>query len=224
MARSITSPAPAPHRRQAGHGLGEGPEARLGGVRAVLAVGGDSQDDERRVGCTQVAGGEVPALERAWAEVLDEDVELGDPASQQVLAFGAAQIEGDTALASAQCLPVETHAVLLGPEAADVIAGSWHLDLDDVGSVVTQDGGRERGGDHGREVQHAQAVQEGLALGRVHDRVHDEVRRLQEFMTRLSRPRSNSLGGIAPTASCVVVPCSPSTLQMLSIRRRLRWV
>ena len=72
-------------------------ETRPGGVRAVLAEHRDPHGDEARIAR---GGADVPLLQRAGPEVLDDDVGGRRESPVEILAFGRAQVERD-ALAAA---------------------------------------------------------------------------------------------------------------------------
>ena len=71
--------------RPAGERLGQRPEAGLVAQRPVLAPAGDAHHDQAGVLGRQLLVAEVPALERAGPEVLDQDVGVTDEALQDLL-------------------------------------------------------------------------------------------------------------------------------------------
>src|SRR5205085_315086 len=75
------------------HRFGDGGETGALGVRAGLPVAGDARDHEPRVDLPEALRPEVPLLERAGTEVLDEDVAVLDQLEQQLLAALDTQIE-----------------------------------------------------------------------------------------------------------------------------------
>ena len=67
-------------------GLGDRPEPGLLAERACLAVAGDADHDEPRIGRDEVLGIQVPLLEPAGSEVLDEHVALErEPANERLV-------------------------------------------------------------------------------------------------------------------------------------------
>ena len=139
-------------RGEPAHRLGKGAESRTTGVRADLAEPGDAGQDETRVVRRELRVAQAPALERAGAEVLDDDVGVGDETAEHVLALGRAEVERDPALVSVDDLGPEADAVLTRPMGAHRVAPGV-FDLDDVGAEVAQHGGRQGTGEQRRDVE-----------------------------------------------------------------------
>src|SRR4029079_4637584 len=114
---------------------------------------------------------DVPLLERAGPEVLDDDVGLAGEPAEQVLAVGLAEVERDAPPAASLDGPEQRVArALLGgrrriqrirrherPDLAHEVAGARLLDLHELGALLGQQPGAERRGDAGTEVEHPQA-------------------------------------------------------------------
>ena len=139
---------------------------RLG---AVLAEDADAHGDQA---AGQNAGVDVPALQGAGAEVLAQHVGVGGQLPEQLLAPGLAQIEGDRLAAPALDGPKQRVGVVApvprgrlvagvgeGADGAHGIAGAGLFDLDDLGALLAEDAGAERGGDPSAHVEHPQPGQ-----------------------------------------------------------------
>ena len=127
-------------------------------------------------------GRDVPLLERAGPEVLDEHVGGRREPAEEVLALGRAQVERDALAAAAfdrpeqRVLAVGVAGVDERPDLAHEVAAARLLDLDDLGALLAEQPGAERRGDARAEVEHAQARERTgqrcscplLALHRVH--------------------------------------------------------
>ena len=152
---------------QAAHRLGDRGVPGQRRVGPGLPVAGDAAEDEARVGRGEAVVAQVPALEGAGAEVLDDDVGVRDQLQQHLLAARAAQVEGDAALVAPEDGPHEAVAVVVAlAPLADRVRAAGGLDLDDVGAVVTEDPRGERARDDRAHLQHAQA-REGAGDGGV---------------------------------------------------------
>ena len=121
--------------------------------RAVLAEGGDAHDDEPRI---EIRGRDVPALEGARAEVLDDHICRGRESPEQFLALGLAQVERDALAAAALDGPEQRVAVLERTDLAHEVARAGLLDLDDLGTHLAELSRAERRGDARTEIEHAQ--------------------------------------------------------------------
>ena len=136
-------------------------EAGPGRVRAVLPERADADDDERRV---EIRGADVPLLERAGPEVLDDDVRSRGQPSEEVLPFVAPEVEGD-ALAPASLYCPEERVALASVglhERADLaheVAAPRLLDLDDLCAHLAEQSGAERRRDARAQVEDAQALE-----------------------------------------------------------------
>src|SRR2546429_384695 len=71
--------------------LGEGPEPGPVAVGAGLAPAGHAHHDQAGIRGAELVVAEVPALERAGPEVLDEDVGVGGELPQDQLSLGGLQ-------------------------------------------------------------------------------------------------------------------------------------
>ncbi|MNC88201.1 hypothetical protein D3C83_39930 [compost metagenome] len=102
----------------------------------------------------QVLVAQAPFLERAGAEILDHDVELGNQALQQLARLGLAEVERGDALVAQDARGIERFPVHGGVELAHRVAFGG-LDLHYLGAEVGEQP-RAEGAGHGRaELQHA---------------------------------------------------------------------
>ena len=63
--------------------------------RARLSIGADPKHHEARIDFRKLVVAKTPALERAWTEVFENHVGLGDQFAEYGSALGRAQVEGD---------------------------------------------------------------------------------------------------------------------------------
>ena len=116
-----------------------------------------------RVDLPELVGREVPALERARPEVLDEHVALGHEAAQQVLALLHAKVERDELLVARLHGPPQAAALeVAAAPVAQRVAAIGRLDLDDLGAEVAEDPADERAGEEDAELDDAHAEQRSL--------------------------------------------------------------
>ena len=95
---------------QAAHRLADRAEAGAARVGPGLPVAGDADHDEARVGGGELLPAEVPFLERARAEILDQEVGLRGELEQEPLPLGLAQVERDRFLVARDDRPPERRA------------------------------------------------------------------------------------------------------------------
>jgi hypothetical protein len=152
LARKSVDVADAAHR------LRHGGEARPRCVRPGLAVAGDARDDESRVHLPELVRPDPPLLERAGAEVLDEDVAVLDEVEQQLLPSLLPQVECDALLVARLHRPPEGAPLVarLAPLAQRVRLPRW-LDLDDLGAHVAEQPAGEGTGEQHAELDDADA-------------------------------------------------------------------
>jgi hypothetical protein len=134
---------------EAAHRLGERAEARPVLVRTGLAEARHADHGESGRKRAQPLVSEVPALEGAGAEALDQDISPGrlDQAAEQRLPGRLAERQGDRLLVAGKLLPGERNAVLAAPEMAALVAADRVLDLDHLGAEIAEDHGDGRAGD-----------------------------------------------------------------------------
>ena len=100
-----------------------------------------------RVDLAQPVVAEAPPLQRAGAEVLHDDVGLGDQPAEDLLALLAPQVQGDRPLVAAHDRPPQRVAVRLLPAPlAHRVAAAGRLHLDHVGAQVAEQLADERPG------------------------------------------------------------------------------
>src|SRR5262249_6716958 len=136
-------------------------EARTRRVRAVLPERADAHEDELRV---EVAGTDVPLLERARPEVLDHDVSRRRKPAEEVLTPLLPQIDRHALAAAALDGPEQRVAgtVVALDERADLaheVARAGLFDLDDLRAHLSHDPGAERRRDAGTEVEDAHPLE-----------------------------------------------------------------
>ena len=155
----VGGPSAGPHLvGEPGHRLGEGAERSPLGVRSELPEAADAQHDEVGVDLEQLVGSDVPAFHDAGPEVLDEHVGVFDEAAQDLLALGLGEVECDGPLVAGDHLRPQAVAVLVVAVGAGRVAVGV-LDLDDVGAVVAEQHGGDRGGVDGAKVEDPDAGQ-----------------------------------------------------------------
>ena len=152
--------------------LGDRAEGRLVAHRPGLAVAGDADDDEARIRGHERLGVEVPLLEAAGPEVLDEDVALERQLPHHGLVRRVMQVRDDRPLAAGlHEMPQRVALVPAHAPAPQRVAGSGLLDLDDIRPEVGQHPPGERPGDERAELEDAEVRQRsgcrfGLPLSR----------------------------------------------------------
>ncbi len=155
------------HVREATHRLGEGAEAGPCGIWTLLAKAGKAQQHETRVDLLETLRSDAPPLEGAGPEVLDDHISPLSQTDEHFGAFRVAEVDCNGSLVARDLLPPKGDPVKLNPVTAQVVAGDGMLDLDDVGSEVTEDLAAQRPGKDGRSVDHPHSSQ---ALGCIHRR------------------------------------------------------
>ena len=145
--------------REAAHGLGQGPEARSVTRGAAPAVAADVEHHQARVPGVDRLVVDAPAGEGTGAVADDQHVSAVQELVEEVLALGLTEVEGDTSLVPADTLPHQADAVLAVPPSAERVAGARLLDLDDLGTELTQRGGDHRSGHQRGRVDHPQPGQ-----------------------------------------------------------------
>src|SRR5690606_21011885 len=96
--------------------------------------------------------GEVPALEGAGTEVLDQYVGIGEDALEQLLTFRGGQVDRCRALVAGQDLPPQANTILGVSVPAGRVAASRVFDLDHVGTEVAHAHGCRRAREQRRDV------------------------------------------------------------------------
>jgi hypothetical protein len=139
------------------HGLAYAAEAGPLGVGPGLAVAGDANDDQARVLGQQAGRIEVPALQRAWPEVLDQDVGAGDEIAGHRLPLRAPQVEAEGLLVARDHFPPDRG--LSPAPGAHGIAGAGLFELDHLRAHVAEQLAAERAGDQLARLHHPQALQ-----------------------------------------------------------------
>ena len=85
-------------RHQAGGGLDDEVVARSVGERAIGAIAADGEMHEPRIEAVQLVVGETKPCQAADAEVLDQDVALGEEPRQHLATSGLLEVEAESAL------------------------------------------------------------------------------------------------------------------------------
>ena len=150
----------AVHVPQTADRLGHRGVTGLVGIRTGLAVAGHSDQNDARVALAQNLITQVPLLQCAGPEVLDDDVAALGEVTEEFPTAGRAQIERDALLVAGVHRPEEMMSVDLGlPPGADRIRRAGWLDLDDLGAHVAEQSGGERPGDQRADFEHPNTVQ-----------------------------------------------------------------
>jgi hypothetical protein len=139
--------------------FGDGGKPRTLGQRAGLPEGGDARDDEFRVGLIEDLRAEAPFLQRARAEVFQQDVRLRGELQDRLPARLGPQVQHHGLLVAVD-RPVEHGGVtLVQPPVAQLVAGSRPLHFDDLGAEVGEQPSGRRRGNVVSEFQDADAFQ-----------------------------------------------------------------
>src|SRR3546814_1683678 len=88
------------------------------------------------VGLAQLSGIEVPLLQRAGAEILDQYIGLGDQLARQLLALRRPQISRDRIFIARDHAP-PARLVALAP-VSHLVAGHRRFELDDFGAHIAE--------------------------------------------------------------------------------------
>src|SRR5690606_29275143 len=117
-------------------GLRQGSKARPRGIRSRLPETGDAEHDQARVDLREYVPAKTPLLQRARAEILDEDVGGLHEPLDNLHAERGAQIGCDRSLVTVQDLVIEPDTVLAVAPVARLVTRIRTLDLDDVGAEI----------------------------------------------------------------------------------------
>jgi len=101
----------------------------------------------------------APFLQRAGAEIFNENVHLRGEFLEDLDTFRLVQVKRQRFLVSGQSRPAQRFVLVERSHASQRIPFARHLDLDHFRSEVRQQYGSERSGDHRRNVQHFDAFQ-----------------------------------------------------------------
>ena len=131
-------------------------EARSQRLGSVLPEHAYPYRDQARV---ELRGVDVPALERAGPEVLANDVRGGGQIPKDGLALFPAQIQGDRLPAPSLHCPVQRVRTVVGvdegTEITERVTALRLLDLDDLGTLLTEDARAKWRGDPSAEIEDA---------------------------------------------------------------------
>ena len=147
---------------KAAHRLDQGAEAGQRRVGPGLAEARHPHDDEARIAPVQDTRAEPHLLQRAGAEILDQDVGGRDQRQQRVLGRGVAEVQHDGALVARIGLPMQFLAAV-APVAQRV--ARRRLDLDDVGAEIGELKRQHVAGDEPRQIEHAHAGERPGGVG-----------------------------------------------------------
>ena len=135
-------------------------------VRSVLAEAADPHHHETRIDRGELRIPQPPFFQPAGAEVLHHDVAFGREFGNDLLPFGAAQVDADQRLVAEDARRVERLAVeTLAHRAHRIAVGRF--DLDDLRAEVRQQAAAERAGDGGPHLEHAISRQRPRRCGRL---------------------------------------------------------
>ena len=128
--------------------------------RPVLAVSRDANQDRAAIELLQLIIAEAPFLQRAGAEILDDDVAFGRKPAQQVAAAVAGEVERHAFLVARFRKPHQRVAAFgVGAETTQRVAGLRRLDLDHLGAELAENGGAVRPRDEGSEIEDADSLE-----------------------------------------------------------------
>ena len=122
--------------RQSAHGRRWRPEASLVAVRPVLAVAGDTYQHDIGIGGLERLVADVPTLESAGAEVLEDEVAAFDELQKQLAAARDTQIQSHRAFVTTKHRPIQRTVGEHRRDIAQAVALARHLDLDHLGAEV----------------------------------------------------------------------------------------
>ena len=128
-------------------------------VRAGLPVAGDARDHEPGVRLVQPVGPDVPALERAGAEVLDEDVRAASASSSRSscpFSVRRSSVQHFLFLDWTGHQSERSLVARLAP-VAQLVGLARRLDLDDLGAHVAEEAAGERSREQAPELDDADA-------------------------------------------------------------------
>ena len=150
----------AVHVPQSAGGFGHRGVTRLVRLGAGLSVTGHAHQDDAPIAFAQHVVTEIPLLQGAGPEVLDDDVGLLDEVEEELAALGLAQVQRHGLLVARVDRPEEVVSVEFGlTPGAQRIWGAWWLDLDDLGAHVAQQSPGERSGDQRADLDDPDAVE-----------------------------------------------------------------
>lgn len=94
--------------------------------------------DESGVAESEAVVAEAPLVEPTWSEVLEDHVDSGRQAPDQVPPRRVSEIDGHRALVAGDRRPEQALAMVGGSPAAHGVALAWGLYFDDLGAVVAE--------------------------------------------------------------------------------------
>ena len=160
----------AVHVAEPAHRLRDRREPGALRVRPGLAVARDARQDDARVDVAHPVVPDPPALERARAEVLRDDVGVLDQPEEQLLPARLPKIERDALLVAGLHRPPERAPLVPGfAPVPDRVGLARRLHLDHLGAEVAEEPPRERACEQRPELEDPQAGQRA-ALGHGHRR------------------------------------------------------
>ncbi|MCY1413738.1 hypothetical protein D9M71_291750 [compost metagenome] len=169
---------------QPAHGFADGAEPRLVFHRPGLAEARQAHHHQARVQRMQHVPAQVEFFQHAGAEILDQDVGLGQQALEYFAALGVLEVEGERLLVAGLHEPPQRGALVQLAPLAQRVAAIGRFDLDHFGAEFGTDTRGERPGDQGTEFDNFKAG-EGFA-GRRHG-VSVAVGQSRGFITRRLR-------------------------------------
>ena len=138
-------------------------EARLLGVRSLLAVAGHRGIDQARVERRHVGVAHLQSLAHLERKIHHHHVGGLHQTIEGGAAVGVLEVEHDRALVAVDQVPAEIDRMLRDrmrlSQLALRIALARRLDLDHLGAVIAHHRGRHGAGDEARQIENAQALQ-----------------------------------------------------------------
>ena len=141
--------------RQSREGVCDTRESGLSAKRPILSIRRNADKNGARVDRLEIVVSKAPLLERARAEILDDDVALGRELPQQLPPALLLQVQRNALLVPALSKPEKRVAALgIGAKAAQRIADLRRLDLDDLGAELAENRGAVWARDKSAQVEH----------------------------------------------------------------------
>ena len=203
------------HRHHPGHRLNGTVVGRRLGRRAGLAVARDRTIDQVGLDCLHRLIPEAEAVDHARPEVLHHDVGVLDQPSDDFESARVFEVERQRPLVGIHGQEERRHAglanVVVGADAAALVAGAGFLDLDHIRAQQPELHGRERTGEHLGKIDDPNA---GESLG------HGEVPRWRRAGRRDSPPSWSGLTRPSQAKWIKMVGPDPTMTRVRGVRER----
>ena len=140
-------------------------------VDPLLSVGSfapeaaDREVDQGGIHGAEVFVPDAHAFDDPGAKVLEQHVRTAHELSQDLLSALVAQVEHERALAAVREVERAGHAAAVRSDVAKDVSETGCLDLDHLGPLICEDRRRKGAGEHGRDVDDANASQGSRHVG-----------------------------------------------------------